>query len=185
MSYILDALQKSEAARRRQEGPDLSLLEPVTSSPDARSANHHLAWWLAAAVGLNVLLLAAFWQYYQSGPGASATTADLPQQQPAAVDAKAGAPAAEPIPPPAVTTVSDASLEPTLTASEPTPETLNLNTHIYAAEAAYREVSFNGRFYRIGDQVGPAVLEDITATGARLRYQGRIIELAVGDSWRP
>ncbi len=71
MSFILDALRKSETARRRSEAPDL-----FTSMPNAVEAVPARTQWPMLAVGgVGVLsLIAALWLFTQREP--SPTTAD-------------------------------------------------------------------------------------------------------------
>jgi general secretion pathway protein B len=58
MSFILDALRKSEAARRRSEAPDLFATMPQAAEPER--ARH--AWPLWAIAGIGVLsLIVAIW----------------------------------------------------------------------------------------------------------------------------
>lgn len=184
MSYILDALQKSEAARRSQQGPDLSLLEAAPDNQE-RAVRRRLRWGLLLALGVNALLLAAFW-YQHSGSGTSS-----PANEAAGSN---GGEIADAAPGPADTSVAAAPVAlppqavlrqpvPTTVVSEPVP--LTLHTHVYASDPAHREVSINGSFYRVGDQVGPALLEAITADGVRLRAGDRSVQLRVGDSWQP
>lgn len=94
MSFILDALRKSEAARRRSEAPDLFATMPQTAEPE----HARRTWPLWAAAGIGVLsLIAAIWLVAQrpavppsTAPGttrvdaAKAPTLEAPPPPPAA-----------------------------------------------------------------------------------------------------
>lgn len=84
MSFILDALRKSETARRRSEAPDLFATMPGTIAPmPARTQ-----WPLLAISGIGVLsLIAALWLFAQRSPS---QPAPLPASLPAS-DATTGA----------------------------------------------------------------------------------------------
>ena len=91
MSFILDALRKSETARRRSEAPDLFATMPGTIAPmPARTQ-----WPLLAIGGVGVLsLIAALWLFSQRGPSQPAslpasdatTGATTPQAAPTATE---------------------------------------------------------------------------------------------------
>lgn len=91
MSFILDALRKSETARRRSEAPDLFATMPGTIAPvPARKQ-----WPLLAIGGVGVLsLIAALWLFAQRNtlppatlPASDATTgATTPQAAPATTE---------------------------------------------------------------------------------------------------
>lgn len=70
MSFILDALRKSETARRRSEAPDLFATMPGTAAPvPARTQ-----WPLLAIGGVGVLsLIAALWLFAQRSPAPPAS----------------------------------------------------------------------------------------------------------------
>jgi general secretion pathway protein B len=105
MSFILDALRKSETARRRSEAPDLFATMPAAATPSRSQP----AWpmWAVGIVG-TLSLLAALWLFVQRAPSspaptptvASATTVETepssPAQTPVAVPSPA-APMPEPV----------------------------------------------------------------------------------------
>lgn len=68
MSFILDALRKSEAARRRSEAPDLFAAMPATPEPVRARPNWPL--WLLGAVAA-CSLIAVLWLLAQRAPEAS------------------------------------------------------------------------------------------------------------------
>ena len=62
MSIILDALRKSEAARRRAEAPDLFTTLPPPPAPDARAQGARRAWRAGTvAAVIAVVALAGWW----------------------------------------------------------------------------------------------------------------------------
>ena len=72
MSFILDALRKSETARRRSETPDLFATMPGTIAPAPARAQ----WPLLAIGGVGVLsLIAALWLFSQRMPARVPTDA--------------------------------------------------------------------------------------------------------------
>lgn len=97
MSFILDALRKSETARRRSEAPDLFATMPGTIAPvPARKQ-----WPLLAIGGVGVLsLIAALWLFSQRNSSPSAalpvsdavTDANAPPSAPTATETQAPAP---------------------------------------------------------------------------------------------
>ena len=99
MSFILDALRKSEAARRRSEAPDLFAAMPATLEPVRAHPNWPL--WLLGVVAA-VSLTAVLWLLAQRAPEvAPATTAvDTAVETAPTDDAAASAQAPEPVPVP-------------------------------------------------------------------------------------
>jgi general secretion pathway protein B len=112
MSFILDALRKSEAARRRSEAPDLFTNMPQTQPP--LQARPRWPWWLLGAALVVALAIVAWLLTQPTPPSIAAAPAiegndTLPASQPATdEDATAQAtataeaePANDPPPPPA------------------------------------------------------------------------------------
>ena len=143
MSFILDALRKSETARRRSEAPDLFATMPSTSEP----ARTPPAWplWAVGIVGIvgTLSLLVALWLFSQRtsapepAPTASGTTteaaleaeieADPPTFTPMPVATQTPSPlpniaTAEPLPSP-VAPPADSTPPPV---PAPTPENANV-----------------------------------------------------------
>ncbi len=105
MSFILDALRKSETARRRSEAPDLFATMPGTTAPTPARTQ----WPLLAIGGIGVLsLIAALWLFAQRSPS---QPAPLPASLPAS-DATTGATTPQAAPS-SIETQAPASIPPT------------------------------------------------------------------------
>lgn len=102
MSFILDALRKSEAARRRSEAPDLFAAMPATPEPVRARPNWPL--WLLGAVAV-VSLIGVLWLLTQRAPEVLPaatvvdTTAETAPADDVAASAQVPAPAPVPMPP--------------------------------------------------------------------------------------
>ena len=94
MSFILDALRKSEAARRRSEAPDLFAAMPATPEPVRARPNWPL--WLLGAVAA-CSLIAVLWLLAQRAPEAppASPTVDASAETAAIDEAAIIAPATE------------------------------------------------------------------------------------------
>ena len=89
MSFILEALRKSEAARRRSEAPDL--FSATHDAPAPARERRQAPVWIVGIVGV-VSLGVATWLVLQREPAPAA-----PTQQAAIVDAPVDAPVAAPV----------------------------------------------------------------------------------------
>jgi general secretion pathway protein B len=180
MSFILDALKKSETERQRQQGP--GLMDSGTASRKRRLP----AWAIIICVllGINVLILAVMLLRQQTpatAPAAPARVAAAPRAQPAAhfspldnapvyapeipvdepdTSANSAAPGATNPPP---ERAESAAAENSAQDDELLPEIsqvtlsggqalpdLHLDVHVYATRAADRFVYINMRKYREG-----------------------------------
>lgn len=94
MSFILDALRKSETARRRSEAPDLFTTMPNAATPTPARRQ----WPMLAVGGVGVLsLIAALWLFAQRAPAPA--SAEAPVEAAPSVEANAPPPAPpEPLP---------------------------------------------------------------------------------------
>jgi general secretion pathway protein B len=202
MSFILDALRKSELERQRQSGP--SMAEFPMAREDRRLPVALIAIGFLLAVNLAVVLF--FMLRDEDDGGRDAETAPAGAAAPAPV---ASAPAANAAATPAMqgplqsqlgdtTTLAADAPDPTLMPDTPVsspsvvyddapptqpssgggipqglPE-LSVDLHVFAADPAKRAVFINGRRYTQGAQIaeGP-VVEEITREGAVLSYRGR------------
>jgi len=202
VSYILDALKKSEAERSRGVVP--TLLAP-RQTPLRSSV---IGWVVAAALLVNAVVFAV-WMYWPSttetprspasGPvGASAilaapTAAQAPPAvavPPAAVDRTAPSPdlARTPFEAPAVTAAEDSSTNVDSSAAADgiggAPR-YPFSTHVYASDPSMRAVTLNGRRYTEGDTIDAGVrIKEITETGVVLDVGGRSVSVDVLQDWR-
>jgi general secretion pathway protein B len=198
MSFILDALRKSETERQRQSAPSLS---------DARYqvAKKKRNPWLPLAtivLAANAIGIAYFVFNNTAEPDKPIPARPIPVRPvPAAPVARAPAPAAEkapvpvavvqrskPKPPPPVEPVSAKltvtemvalpSMQQLMQAGMLSVEPLSVDLHVYAGEASKRFVFINMKKYREGETLveGPRV-DEITDSGAILTYQGNRFRL--------
>lgn len=126
MSYILDALRKSETERRQGKIPDLGQQVQLIHKP--RKKPVPAALWIAVALILNaVVLLVIFWPTLTQKTAAVAApeeTANIVVEEPVAppVEPAIAAPAAAVETPPSDSTADDAGAEPALAETgEPEP----------------------------------------------------------------
>lgn len=202
MSFILDALKKSEQERQKNHVPDLK------TSHEGVSRNgwmrHLRFWFLLVALFLNAgLILYWLWpsqvqpqaeaQITEENPPVSHSPAPL---SPAASEEApvAAAPPAVPPPPPRIETAPPRPVPPT--AQQPvtpvaqvsskipdmaslSPEDrrrlpeIEISLHFYSSNPTLSMVRINGRNLREGDRVAPGLrLEQITPTGVVLDHEG-------------
>lgn len=184
MSFILDALRKSESERRREATPGLAHLPP------AAPRSHAPAWvWVVMSVLLVGLLglAALWWQSTRTTPQreivASGAALDTPPPAAPASGARAE-PRAPPTPGISTGPADPAQAESPAESSLPTaaevrasglalPE-LNLQLISYSEDAAQRFVFINGFRYGQGQRVqnGPRIVS-IYADSVVLEQQGR------------
>ena len=126
MSIILDALRKSEAARRRAEAPDLFTTLPPPPAPDARAHRTRGVWRAGTAVAVIAVIALAWWWLQRTPegmPSAPAVAEATPEAAPAPVlppPVATDAPAAPQGMPPAVATTAPAPTAPAPVATPPT-----------------------------------------------------------------
>lgn len=206
MSYILDALKKSEAERSRGVVP--TLLAPQ-QTPLRKSV---IGWLIAGALLINAIVLGA-WFYRLSAkapsppPSASVSTLQTPApSQPAPPPA---ATALVPAPAQITERVEAAPLRPALpsdaeassnverpdvvspiSTSKPVttdvvPPRYQFSTHVYASDPSMRAVTLNGKRYAEGDMIDPGVrIKEITDTGVILDIDGQSVPVDVLQDWR-
>jgi hypothetical protein len=197
MSFILDALKKSEAERNRQSGP--VLMDVRFAAPRRR-----LPVWALVLTGILVVNL-AFLVYVLLRRTAPAAAEALPAVQAAATTPSAPAPALPeprlPMPEPAIAIAVAPALPARATTLSPddrpaVPNTeeadadlpgaedlklsgialpeLRLSLHAYDTTPANRYVLLNGMKLREGDSTAEGVIvERITAAGAVLSWHSR------------
>ncbi len=193
MSYILDALRKSEEARRRRQGAELGLGDaPLGEVRGSRSQALPL---LAGALLVNAIVFGA-WMLRSTPEEVAITTnerlpherlpARLPEPAPEtpASERARTSPAA-----PWVPAGPDYASFPVLTLSSLSAperrrfERLTISTHVYADEPSFREVGISGRIYREGERIDGMTLVAITATGIHLGVDESVIAIDLQDQW--
>lgn len=207
MSFILDALKKSESERHRHSGP---VLMDVRIAPPRRRLPMWV-WVIAGVLLVNLLLLV--WLLWLGpnhnpapAPAASVTASSIapPAPQPAAPPPPVAAvPAAPPVLPPAAPAATApapaipanadaAAAQPVDTANLPRVQELiaagaglpemHLSLHVYDPSATKRYVLLNGAKLREGEFTPEGLkLLQITQTGAVLEWRGRRMFLGAGD----
>lgn len=188
MSYILEALKKSEQERHRGRAPDLQALHTAPAQ-----TGHPRRWWpltLALALLLNgsLLLIWRPWETARPAPAAvpaASTTAPTPPR-PAVAPPVLQMPSPVPVnTTPAATQIS-APAAPTppqenhiLALSDLPPDVrrgipeMSFAVHLYSAKPAERMVSINGKMMKEGQEFTAGLkLEQITSDGMIFSYQG-------------
>ena len=170
MSFILDALKKSESDRQRQSGP--ALFEVKVTPPKPR-----FPYWALALAGLLVINIAVgAWVYLrrplaQSPEAAAAAlplppanTAPHPATTPPPREAAPLAPLAAPAQPPAAASAPQAAHpEPVLSDTQTKEATLNPDDYEPAVAAAKREPEQSAAHVRGGTESGFASYADAAA----------------------
>jgi hypothetical protein len=200
MSYLLDALRKSESERNRDGGP--SLAETRWQSPRTRPV---LTIALITVLIANVLLV-GLWLTDWRPPQRDGTNRE---QRPAAAsepgpEAAASVAAASEIrndaPPPTVgrAVSDDVAIQPAAAPPAMSPDTrardgaalqqmpnIDVSTHVYSADAALSSVTINGRRLVAGDAIAPGLrLLTITETGVVVEFDGERHQIDVLQDWR-
>lgn len=188
MSFILDALRKSESSRLRQDQPAIFAVRGAAARPGLP------AWALVLVALLVINLLVVGYALWRDDPGAA-------REPDGSAIASATAPMAASVASPAATAVAPSSAptagagSPRSAASaakavprsaDPSPAAITrddllarganvppaeLNMHVYDAEPRARFVLLNGQRLREGETSREGlVLERITADGVILRY---------------
>ncbi|MFM7627373.1 MAG: general secretion pathway protein GspB [Gammaproteobacteria bacterium] len=193
MSFILDALRKSENARLRQEHPAMFDARP------AASRRRFPAWFLALGLLLGLNLLALLYVLLRDERAAAAPVVAVPAATaPVDTNPVAPIPVARPrdVTRPAASAASTATVRPTtapaaasamtppavefpartrddlLAAGDAVPET-QVSLHVYDADPTKRFVFLNGQRLREGDVAANGLrVERIDADGVVLDHRG-------------
>jgi general secretion pathway protein B len=191
MSYILDALRKSEAERARGVVPGLSAQPPAAgiAGPSPRGSSPWRVPAVAAALAVFAAVLAG-WLWPRDAP---APVAVVPQASDpalpvlAAVEPKpemAAAASAIVVPPAPPVDAAPAPSARVLALSELSADVrrqlppLRVGGSVYSDQRASRFVMIDGRLLHEGDEVAPGlVVERIGAKSARLRWRGQPLDL--------
>lgn len=199
MSYILDALKKSEAERSRGSVP--TLLIPAQTQFRSSVA----VWVLLGALIVNACLFAA-WMFWPSAPVAPQPAASVGAPPPTPATAGDNTGSRAPAPPqtvgqavedqpprsyavenPNVETAPVARIDPNAgtTSEDVSTPTFSFSTHVYATDPSMRAVTMNGRRFVEGDTISPGVtIKEITESGVVLDINGRTVPMDVLQDWR-
>jgi general secretion pathway protein B len=187
MSYILDAIKKSEAERNLGVSPG-ALATPMPASGSTTSLRI-----ATVIVMLNVAALGGWWLWQERVPGIVETTGAAPALsraiQSPALDAGLRSDAA----PQGIEQPSQALVYPSppmakpIPAPEPKPAAAlpEFSTHVFADDPQLRAVTLDGRRLTEGDLIAPGMrLLTITESGVVLEFNGERIEFDVLQDWR-
>ncbi len=188
MSYILDALKKSERERTLVRGVGFG---DAGRRLTARTGG---AWWIAGLTGVVIVVVAALCTvvYVRSSSTAPATASDTvppvtDKSDPADSKRTVAMAEAKPLPPLVEAKAAVApvvALLPAVGEARPLsamssefqrslPE-MTVNIHVYSTEDTQQILYINNRQYRRGDEVtGGVMVEDIVPDGVVLQFRGQ------------
>jgi general secretion pathway protein B len=195
MSYILDALRKSDQQRRRGAAPTLLTLQPSAVVRKKRPGS--LAYGLLVVVLVGAGMVVGWLRPWQPEQAAPAATAMAPQPAPepkpelpanakpqtdgASHEADAATPARTAAPPERRVDIAaaDAAGE-TVISMEQLPLSIRqglppmtISVHAYSGNPRNRMIGIGSRILREGDAVAPGLkLEEITPDGMIFGYKG-------------
>ncbi len=170
MSYILEALKKSEQEQARGRAPDI---HTTHDSPPRASHSRKLP---VAVITANVIIAVAIvaallaWNFELTYSPTATSSADAPAP-PTATEP----PAAEAVP------IDRRAVRRALAHAA---RELTFSTHIYASETSLRAVTINGRRLSEGDPIDEElILRTITETGVVIEANGERYTVGVLNDW--
>ncbi|MGM0953136.1 MAG: general secretion pathway protein GspB [Pseudomonadota bacterium] len=203
MSYILEALRKSEAERRQGKAPDLGQSVQMIHRPRRKPVS--LLVWIVLGLFLNAGILGyVFWPEIQAAFAPAAT-------EPPAEDV-----VSEPPPPVSVAPVQAQPEvpehgEPTIIVPRPMAQQqeltatrsqgrvphlvelplsfqksipdLTFNSHIVSSNSSASSVMINSQYLRAGDSMGPLLIEQINEDGVVFRKDGQQFRVGTMRNW--
>ena len=193
MSYILDALNKSEKERERKETPNFKFKND--NVPQNNFQPRHFFFLLIILVAANSLgVLAYFWTDLTSNKNISKTelsSTEVPKSiskdGETIISAEQtfslyGLPAEK-----TVTVIKNANrydgkaMAPNV---EPKLPEITITSHIYASDSDLRMVNINGYSRKEGDFISDSlVLTEITDSGVLLEFYGEPFEINIVEDW--
>ncbi len=193
MSYILDALNKSEQERKANQTPDLSTIHRAPVPSGSRDANSHR--WFFAIIAIIIVNAAGYWFWLtQSGQqnataiaNSPAVPASTPPRQFKSPDVQPPDEAAASVP---ITNHTSAALAAPVRITDLPREVqsripaLRFSSHLFSEDAEFRMVNINGQMIREGNIVADGIrLLSITEDGVILTFQNYSIEVSVLQDW--
>lgn len=196
MSYILDALKKSEQERQSKSAPSLQTIHRTARMDENQ---HGLLYYLLIllVILLIVAVLWVVWYQYQNWPAERFTEFDRPQvsaensntepeiqtqstQTPVAVDEASTASAVqEPQAPPLVLDFWE--LPENIKSEIPA---MTFSFHVYSENPERRTIIINNKRLREGDRLSEnLVLRQITQEGVIMTWRERYFQLSVVEDW--
>ena len=162
MSYILDALNKTEQAKRNQKSPKLDAVQMIP-----QHATKGL-WFVALVVPVLISSIVIWYLPKQTAPidVASRTQTSKENVEPMSRETRL---------------VSFSALPISVQNEIPS---MMFSSHIYASDQSLRMVTINNQLYREGDTIADGIkLKTISEDGIVLRYQQYVIEMSVLHDW--
>lgn len=188
MSYILDALNKSEQERQRSKAPGIDTIH--RPAPTAEKRRGLVTTVLAVLVVVNIGAAVWWFESHRPTSAVQATPGQPPATKPPAT--------ANPAPTtPRTDTAATASPAPVVEPTNPVPiaqlpldiqhqiPAMTFSSHIYSDDAQFRMVNINGRILHEGDMVSDEIrLVRITEDGVVLHYRDYTFEVSVLRDWQ-
>ena len=186
MSYILDAIKKSEAER------NLGVAPGALASPTPVSGTTTSARIAATVVVLNVAALGGWWLWQDRttaiGTASVVATIDAVPTSTQARPPATPETALRSIDQPSQTLVSPSMSvvkSPAVPTPEPPARLPEFSTHVFADDPQLRAVTLDGRRLTEGDLIAPGMrLLEITESGVVLDFNGERIVFDVLQDWR-
>jgi len=189
MSYILDALRKSETERTQDVAPNLLTAQHMRARPRAA-----LVWTLIGVLAVNAAVIGAWlWRpnaIRGAGPGvapssrpaqAPAVHAQAPAQRPTPTESNGAELRAEALPPAEEATAPSDAVEPSAVVGA---AEIDVSSHVYSADPHARAITVAGRRYQEGDSIAPGIrLIEITETGIVVDDHGARRAVDVLNGW--
>lgn len=195
MSYILDALRKSDQQRQQGKSPTLSSgsLHDLTPSRITAKSSSMLPYALIALALIGIGIAIGLLRPWQTAPIPTESLM-APPKNPPRVPPPASLPSTTLASPTMTTTVTIAETATPTTSSTITlttvpradskpkaeapvttePPNITITVHAYASEPKERLAGINGRLLREGQEISPGLrLERITEDGVILNFRGR------------
>jgi len=177
MSYILDALNKSEQERRSNQTPGINSIhrQPIATQRKALP-------WLPILIVLTIINGAGIYFWLQQNSAApAAEISQLPINSVAGkiVTLEKKTQELE------IETYSLVDISDLPTSIRTEIQDLNFSTHLYGEDKDFRMVNINGVMIREGEDISAMIqLNEITELGVILKYQQNLIEVGVLSNWQ-